>query len=142
MGFKSPAGANSAGISNDARVEIHIHAGRAPEHQLQRHLGAPRQPPGCRRPALGLSRECGWDALTGMDVGCDEGVWTGSGSAVRVVLRAYQIKRMCVETGFRVSLAVSDIPEAEIICVARITGRAKAAKQTRGAVEKQTTEVT
>ena len=28
-----------------------------------------------------LSRECGWD----WDVGCVEGVWTGSGSAVRVV---------------------------------------------------------
>jgi hypothetical protein len=33
------------------------------------------------RLALGLSRECGWD----WDVGCVEGDWTGSGSAVRVV---------------------------------------------------------
>jgi hypothetical protein len=48
------------------------HAGRSPEHQLQRHLGAPREPPGCRWLALGLSRE---------------GVWTGSGSAVRVCLK-------------------------------------------------------
>jgi hypothetical protein len=57
------------------------HAGRSPEHQLQRDLGAPRQPPGCRWLALGLSRECGWDR----GVRCVEGVWTGSGSAVRVV---------------------------------------------------------
>jgi hypothetical protein len=57
------------------------HAGRSPEHQLQRHLGAPRQPPGCRRLALGLSGEREWD----WDVGCVEGGWTGSGSDVRVV---------------------------------------------------------
>jgi hypothetical protein len=41
--------------------------------------------------ALGLSRECGWD----WGVGCMEGVWIGSGSAV-LLLRAYQIKRLCV----------------------------------------------
>jgi hypothetical protein len=44
-------------------------------------MGAPRQPPGCRRLALGLSRECGWN----WDAGGMEGVRTGSGSAVRVV---------------------------------------------------------
>jgi hypothetical protein len=58
---RQAAGANSAGISNDARVEIHTQdAGRSQEHQLQLHLGAPRQPPGCRRLALGLLRERGW----------------------------------------------------------------------------------
>jgi hypothetical protein len=63
------------------------HAGRSAEHQLQRHLGAPRQPPGCCRLALGLSRECRWD----WDVGREEGAWVGSGSAVR--LRACKSKR-------------------------------------------------
>jgi hypothetical protein len=41
---------------------------------------------------LGLSRECGWD----WDVGCVEGIF-GLGVAVLcVLLRAYQIKRLCV----------------------------------------------
>jgi hypothetical protein len=56
-GSSSPAGERSTGFSD---------AGRSPEHQLQRHLGAPRQPPGCRRLALGLPGERGWD----WGVGC------------------------------------------------------------------------
>jgi hypothetical protein len=38
--IESPAGANSAGISNDARVEIHTQAALQSTNQLQRHLGA------------------------------------------------------------------------------------------------------
>jgi hypothetical protein len=70
------------------------HAGRSPEHQLQRHLGAPRQPPGCRRLALGLSRVCGWD-WDGW------GAWRGFGLGVAVMcvlLLAHQIKRLCKTT--------------------------------------------
>jgi hypothetical protein len=48
----------------------------------------PRQPPGCRGLALGLPW-AGFGAAEGVpvewDVGCEEGVWTGSGSTVRVV---------------------------------------------------------
>jgi hypothetical protein len=51
------------------------------------------KPPGCRRLALGLSRECGWDWDGG---GGMEGVWTGSTSAVRVVSGLSNQAAVCV----------------------------------------------
>jgi hypothetical protein len=62
---------------------------------LKRHLGAPRQPPGCRGLALGLPRKRGWDWDAGREGGKGGRGGGGGGFANQIKRATNQAAGVC-----------------------------------------------